>query len=366
MSSGRTLGGRRAARPSEAERGAPPVARRGLVHRLLRRTVVLAWLVAWVAATAAASTAVVPVDLPESIAAPTAQWGAGAVGVLHTVAVAHRLGGRTRLWSTLAVLAVVGALVSERDWALAGVSVLTAIVSGLAAVLVTRPAATAVRAVVEFVVALVVASAGAVAVAGLDAPVDADRYTLLVAGAALPLAVGLVWQLGAGLHGMGRRGFALIVGGAVLVTALLAYTEVLRLYGSPVIVERVDQSVEWMSTTLGGVPRPVEALIGFPALVWGVSTRASRRQGWWQCAFGVLGTATLAASLAPPRLDPEYAALSAAYSALIGLVLGLLLRRIDRAVTGRREAGRVAGRRVLRTGEVSTIRPEPGRTHPLA
>lgn len=366
VSTGRSLGGHRAAARSEvAQRAAPPVGRRGLLHRLLRSTAVLGWLLAWLAGTAAAATAIVPVDVPAGLARPLAEWGAGVVGVLHAVAVAHRLGGRTRLWGLLAVVAVVGALVSERDWALGGVSALTAIVSGLAAVLVTRPAATAARAVLEFVVALVVAAAGAVAVAGLDAPIDTGRYTLLVVGASLPLAVGLVWQLGAGLHGLGRRSFALIVGAAVLVTALLAYTEVLRLYGSPAIVERVDESVQWMSTTLGGVPRPVEALVGFPALVWGVGTRASRRQGWWLCAFGVLGTAALAASLAPPRLDPEYAALSASYSALIGLVLGLLLWRVDRAVTGRREAGGDARRRVLRTGEVSTIRPEPGRTRPL-
>ena len=242
---------------------------------------------------------------------------------------------------------------------------MTAAVSGVVAVLLTRPAPTALRSLLEFGWALALASSGALAVAGINAPVRLERYTLVAVCLALALVLAVVWQLGAGLHGLGRRGLALVVGGAVVLAGLLVYSQVLRTYGSPAIVDAVDDTVRWLSDNLGGVPRPVEALVGFPVLVWGIGTRAVRRQGWWMCAFGVLGTAMLAASLAGPRLDPAYAALSALYSAVIGVLLGLVLRRIDLAVTARRERGAGVGRRVLRTGEVAVLRPEPGRTRPL-
>ena len=110
----------------------------------------------------------------------------------------------------------------------------------------------------------------------------------------------------------------------------------------------------------------MQALIGFPALVWGIGTRSVRRQGWWLCAFGVLGTATLAASLAS-RPDLELAAVSAAYSAGIGAVLGLAARAVDLATTRR---ARSRGRRAIRThairlDEAPLVRPEPSRTRPL-
>jgi hypothetical protein len=157
---------------------------------------------------------------------------------------------------------------------------------------------------------------------------------------------------------MGRRGFILIVGGAVLVAALLVYSWFLREYGSESLVDRINDTVSSMRDGLGGVPRPVEVLIGFPVLIWGVSTRASRRQGWWMCAFAALGTATVATSLAAPTIEPEYAALSLLYSAILGLLFGLLLR-IDVLFTG-------GGQRARHSGDdEDLIRPEPGRTEPL-
>jgi cytochrome c biogenesis protein CcdA len=186
----------------------------------------------------------------------------------------------------------------------------------------------------------------------------------VAAGLALAVTIGLVWRLGRARHGLGRRGLAAILGAAVVIVGLLAYTHALRTYGSPVIVQRVDESVDWMTDTLQGVPRPAEALIGFPALVWGIGTRGARRQGWWLCAFGVLGTATLAASLAATRLDPELAALSAVYSAAIGLVLGLLALGIDQMVSRRRRRLGTSGRRALRHDQLP-MQPEPGRTRPL-
>ena len=321
----------------------------------------LCWLLAWIVATAAAATSIVDVDLPGWVAVA----GGGVVAVLHLSALAHRAGARTWLWTVLGAIGTAAALVSDRAWAVSSVSVLTAVVSGVAAVLLTRPAATAWRSLVEYVVALLVASAGALAVAGINAPVRPERYSLVVAGLALLLAIVLIWPLGAGLHGLGRGGLALVLGGAAVAIGLLAYAELLRTYGSPAIVERLDDTVAWLRDNLRGVPRPVEALVGFPALVWGIGTRGRRRQGWWLCVLGVLGTATLAASLASPDRDPELAALSAAYSAVIGAVLGLLFRGVDIVVTRRRGRGGDSGRRALRRDEVSPMRPEPGRSRPL-
>jgi len=352
--------GRRAEQTGPA--GFVPAERRPAPSRVAHRTAVLVWLLAWGVATAAAATAVVDVD---DVPTWVAGWGGGALAWLYTVALAHRVGARTTLWGAVSLLAIVGALVTERSWALSAVSVLAAVVAGVAAVLLTRPAATALGSLFEFGVALVVSAAGAVSVAGLNASVRTERYPLVVVCLALALAIALVWQLGAGLHGGSRRELAIVVGAALVLAGLLIYSQVLRAYGSEAVLDGVDDTVSWLQDHLHGVPRPAEALIGFPALVWGIGTRGTRRQRWWICAFGVLGTATLASSLAGQRLDPEYAALSAAYSALIGAVLGLLVRRIDLVVTGRRERDRAAGRRVLRTDEVVVLRPEPGRTQPL-
>jgi len=351
---------RPAARTATVERGSSPGAGSGRVHRLARSTVVLVLMSAWLTGTAAASTALLSVDTPGWVAG----WGGGLVGVVHTAVVAQRVGARTSLWIALAVAAAVGAQLSDRPWVLAGVSVLTAVISGLAAVLLTRPAVTVLGTVVEYVLALSVAAAGAAAVAGLNATVDTRRYTLLVVGLSIALAITLVWRLGVGLHGLGGRGLALSVGAALLVMGLLVYSQLLREYGSASVVEGVDQAVAWLSDNLRAVPRPVEALIGLPALVWGIGTRSRRPQGWWLCAFGVLGTSMLAATLATKELDPEVTALSALYSISVGLLLGLLARGVDLALDRRRgETG--SGRRVLRTGEVSVLRPEPSRTRPL-
>lgn len=365
---------RRAAdRPATGRRGDRPPSRpyapappRGGMARVARGSVVLAWLLVWAAATAAAATSIVPVDAPDWVAPA----GGGVVTVLYVLVLAYRARAGAWLWTVLAAAATAAGLVYDRGWALSSVAVLAAVVSGVAAVLVTRPALTAWRSLVEYALALVVSAAGALAVAAIDAPVRPDRFSLVVVGVALVLAIGLVWQLGVGVHGLRRRGLAVVMGGAAVAIGLLAYTRALEAYGSPLLVERVDETVAWLADTLHGVPQPVEALVGFPALVFGIGARARRGRGWWTCAFGVLGTATVAASLTDPQLDYQLAAVSAAYSAVIGAVLGLLVRlwaeRRDRAATRRAEHGQDGGRRALRRrGGGQRVQPEPGRTRPL-
>ncbi len=354
---GRPRAGRRAAEVGASAPWHATAPAGGLARRVARGTGVTAWLLAWTAAVAASATVLVEADVPGWVAPA----GAGALTVLHTVLLSRRAGGRVAGWGLLVLVLVVVGLVWAEPWALSAVAVLCALTAAVAAVLVTRPAATFPSAALELVLAVAVASAGGVGVAAVGAPLEPQRFALLVVGAALALTIAVVWNLGAGLHGLGRRGLLLIVGGAALVTALVVYTEVLSRYGASVLVDPFERAADWSGDNLGGVPRPVEAVLGFPALLWGVATRSERRQGWWICAFGVLGTAAVATTLAAPRLDPAYAGISLGYSAAIGLVLGLVVLRIDRALAGSNRSGR----RAARTASAVGTRPEPARSHPL-
>jgi hypothetical protein len=157
----------------------------------------------------------------------------------------------------------------------------------------------------------------------------------------------------------------MMVAGAVLVTAVLVYSRILREYGSSAVTTAVEDLIRWIRDLLNGVPRPIEVLVGFPALLWGVHTRAHRRQGWWICAFATFGTATVATTLASPLVDPAYAGRSLLYSIGLGLLIGLVVVRVDIVVTARRAAA-AAGRRARRDEpEPEPQRPEPGRSYPL-
>jgi len=315
------------------------------------------WFAAWLAASAAAATSVVGViDPPEWLA----ETGGAALIVLFAMALTRRCGGRVWLWAVLTAGFAAAVLVAQDRTLFSSAAVLVAILGAVLAVMATRPAETFGQVLREYIVALLVSISAALAVAGLNAPVASDRFNLVVLGVSLLVAIGLVWQLGAGLHGLGRRGFIMIVVGAVLIAGLLVYSRFLREYGSEALVNQIDDTVAWMNDRLGGVPRPVEVLVGFPVLIWGVSTRARRRQGWWMCAFAALGTATVATSLAAPTVQPEYAGWSLLYSAVLGLLFGLLVRRVDILFTGG------GGQRVRRGDDVEEQRrPEPGRTEPL-
>ena len=334
----------------------------GAVPTVLRLGAATAWLLAWLAGSLAAAAGLVAVErtptwLPEA--------GAATLTVLFAVALTRRSGGRVWFWSLLVVVPVVAALTLDQRWLLSSVAVLAAVLGGITAVMLTKPAASPLRLLYEYLLALVLAASAGLAVAAWGAPVDPMRFPLAVLALTLTLAIALIWQLGAGYHGIGRRGLVLIAGGAMLVTLVLVYSRMLREYGSVTVTEAVESAVAWTTDRLGGgVPRPIEVLVGFPALVWGIWVRSSRRQGWWMCAFGTVGTATLATTLANPEVELEYAGLSTAYSVVLGLLLGLLVIRIDALLTrGRR---RDAGRRARREGwEPDPLRPEPGRTTPL-
>jgi hypothetical protein len=288
----------------------------------LARGAVLATVVMWVIGAAGAATSVVAVGAPEWVQRPAA----AVLMVVFVVALVHRAGGHMRLWVPPAALLAVVTLLFENNALLASAAMLSAVTAAVWSVVATRPASTVVGAVGEFGLTLVIALSGTVAVAAWNAPVNYQRFNLLVVGAALALAITLVWRLGAGLHGMGRQNFAILVGAAVVVVLVLAYSSFVRTHGSQTLIDLFTDLVIWLRETFGGVPRPVEVFLGFPALLVGVSMRSQRREGWWILVFAVIGTSVLTTSLVTPGAFPTYIALSTVYSVVLGLVLGLFVR----------------------------------------
>ncbi|AXT86365.1 hypothetical protein C6I20_15070 [Aeromicrobium sp. A1-2] len=287
------------------------------------RTLMLLVFIAWLLGTAGAATSVVAVGTPNWVERPSAAL----LMIVFAVGLTHRGGGHMRIWFPMTAVLGVLAVVLEANVLLAASAAVTAVLAAVWAVLVTRPAETLVRAIGEYVLALVVALSGTVGVAAWNAPVNYQRFNLIVLTVSLGFAITLVWNLGAGLHGLGRQNLAILLGVAALVVMVLAYSSFVRTHGSQSVVQGLSDLVIWTRQTFQGVPRPVEVFIGFPALLVGVSLRSKRREGWWVLVFAVIGTAVLTTSLVTPGAFPTYIGLSTLYSSIRGLLVGLALRR---------------------------------------
>jgi len=318
------------------------------------RLLVALWLLVVAAGLAALVAALVPVGPP---------WldGAGAVAVVtaYTWALAARTGGRPVVFGALALVLGLGVLWLDKDYLRTGAAVMTCVVSAVLAVMATTPAVRFVRAARECVVAVLVAAVGAMATIGFDPVVSVVRFEYATLALALVGAFGVVYRLGAGLHGLGRRGLVVVALGGVVLAVMLLYAELLRRYGPPGLVEGLLDGVRWSRDNLGAFPRPIETILGVPALAWGCHMRARRRQGWWLCAFGVAATAPVANSLVNPAISLLECGLSVLYGLLLGLVVGYGVIRADLALTGSRGQG---GRRLE---ESRAVRPEPPRTAAL-
>jgi hypothetical protein len=305
----------------------------------------------WVLGFAGCLTAVVAVGAPSWLQRPSAAL----LMIVFAIGLTHRGGGHMRLWVPITALLGVLAAAVETNLLLASAAAVTAVLSAVWAVLVTRPADSIVGAVREFVLTIVVALSGTTAVAAWNAPVNYQRFNLLVIAISLGLAITLVWNLGAGLHGLGRQNLVILAGAAALLLLLLAYSSFVRSHGSDILVDGFSNVVTWSRQTFEGVPRPVEVFIGFPALIVGVSLRSKRREGWWVLVFAVIGTAVLSTSLVTPGAFPTYIGLSALYSAVLGLGVGLVARHY---------AMRQRSARAARAIE-EIVRVEPPRFAPL-
>ena len=110
---------------------------------------------------------------------------------------------------------------------------------------------------------------------------------------------------------------------------------------------------------LDAVPHPIVALLGYPALVWGVFMRARRRQGWWVCAFGAASTAPTTTRLVTGDVAVRPVRWARSTASPSGWSLGYLVIRVEQSLTG------THGRRARRSEEAEAHRPEPGRLQPL-
>ena len=295
--------------------------------------------------------------------------GAVVVSTAYTWALAARTGGRPVIFSALTLAVGAAVLALDQDELRTGAAVLTAAVAAVLGVMLTVPARRFPQVVRETVVAVVIAGIGTFAALGYRPVVDVARFQYAVLACAMVCAFFLVYRLGAGLHGLGRRGMLVVVVGGVMLAVTLLYAELIRRYGTPGLVGSVHDGVVWCRDHLGGYPRPIEALLGIPSLAWGTHMRARRRQGWWVCAFGVGVTAPVASTLLNADIGILESLVSVGYSLVVGLVIGFVVIRVDLAFTGypsRGDAHRPVGRRAAREAEdASAVRPEPGRARAL-
>ncbi|WP_137293046.1 hypothetical protein [Nocardioides dongxiaopingii] len=329
------------------------------------RVPVVAWFVLVAAGLAALVCAMVPVG-------PGWLGDAGAVVVAsaYSWALAARTGGRPVVFGTLAAVLGVVVVLTDQDALRTGAAVLTCAVAAVLGVMTTVPAVTFLRAARECVIAVLVAAVGALATIGFEPTITVTRFEYATFGLALVGAFAVVHRLGAGLHGLGRRGLLIVVVGGVLLAVTLLYAELLRRYGTTELVTSLLDAVRWSRDNLGAFPRPIESVLGIPALAYGCHMRARRRQGWWVCAFGAAATSAVANSLANPAIARTESVLSVCYGLVVGLVLGFVLIRLDLFLTGGssrrgRNAPAAGGRRSRVAEEATALRPEPARGKPL-
>lgn len=268
------------------------------------------------------------------------------------VLVTRRIGGPLAIVAGFGALSGAAVLVFERGWVLAAGAAVAAVTFGLLGMVMTRPAA-GVRALREVAVTTVCGAAGLIVVSGFAVSVHPYRFRLMVLAATLVGAFAFARRLGLGFASLGRRGAVLIVGAVVVLAVAVAYVQAVRHWGSSDVVGSLGTNGR-VRRWLWASPRPIEALVGFPALVWGVVIRNRRRQGWWMTAFGSLAATGIATSLVQPSVTLGPAAAATGYDVAIGSLLGLLLVAADRLITG---SGR--GSRVARAGVPD--RPEPAR-----
>jgi len=355
-------------RSASGHRAAVPEARRRRFGRRQRTAVWGTVVAAGLACLLLAAFGIGPDVLP--------RVGGVTIGTAYVYGLAARAGGRPIAYSLLTLLVGVGVAVLDRDELRTGAAVMVAAVAAVLGVMGTTPAVRFARAVRECLTAILVAAIGSLAAIGFDPVVVVSRYQYAVLLLALVGVVLLVFRLGAGLHGLGRRGVVTVTLGAGILAATLLYAELIRRYGTPGLVQSLFDGVRWCRHHLGGYPRPIEALLGVPALVWGTHMRARRRQGWWVCAFGVAATAPVAATLGNPEVSVGEALITVGYSVLVGLLIGYAVIRVDLLITGSPARGaRVAraarpgtgpGRRAAREAEdAAAVRPEPARTQAL-
>lgn len=288
-----------------------------------------------------------------------AEIAAAVISVNYAAAFARRIGGRAWAGALLGVLVAGAAVLTNQPVLLASAAVGTAVLAAVLGVIATRPAVTLVGIVREILIATGVALIGGLAATAYRAPLSAYRTRYLVIAIALVVTVALVYRFGAGLSGLGARGWASLGGGSIALVVIMVYTEAFTRWESDSLRTSIDDLLGYVGHTLGAVPRPLIFMVGLPALIWGVSSRVRRREGWWLTAFGSVGLAmisTMFLEAGHPTMGPV---LNLAYSISLGMMLGGLLVLLDNWVS------KPAGRRAA--PPAGSMRPavEPRRHEPL-
>ena len=272
--------------------------------------------------------------------------------------VSHRLIGPWRLPALLAFGVGAAAVLTGRVWLVGGAASLAAVSSGVLAVVVTRPGSSLFKTLREVVVAVAIAYIGALAVGGYAAPLQIDTFRLLTIVATLLGCLVVAQRLGGGFDELDRRTMGVVVAAIFALVVAAVYSRAFDTWASQGLVDAMNSLGNRVRDTIGAVPRPLEWIVGVPALVWGVRSRALRHQGWWICAFGGISTAYIASSLGEPHVDLSESLLGSAYAVLIGVVIGLVLAGFDSNLAR-------PDRRSHQAYGTPAERAEPGRRQPL-
>lgn len=285
--------------------------------------------------------------------ADVSRVGSAGATWLAVLLLARRIGGPLPLVAAFAGVCAVALVLEPRGWALSAGAVVAAVSYGLLGMVMTRPVA-GLRSAREAVLVAAIGAAGAVVVTGYDVTLRPYRFRMMVLALTLLAALALARRLGMGFRSLGRRGLVLIVAAVLILVLAVGYVQAVRHWGSSGVAGSLGDVHGRLRDWLGASPRTIEALVGFPATIWGVAVRNRRRQGWWMSAFGSLAAAGIASSLTQPAERFAEAAGATGYNLVIGTVLGLVLISVDRLLTG-------TGRRSRLPGGVDLERPEPGR-----
>lgn len=286
-----------------------------------------------------------------------AHGGAVLVGGVLSWAVAARVAGRAGLFGAVGLLFGAAAVVLDQPELRSGAAVLTATAGAVLGVLLTRSTTTVKGAAREVLIAIGVGFAGAGGAVGFQPSVDPDRLRLVVVTLAVLVVSVLVYRLGPGWQRPGPREVGAVALGVLLLAVFVTYGELLRRYGTPGLVDWLGDLVTWCHDHLGGFPRPLQAFVGIPALIWGSRLRVRSLRGWWVSAFGVAATSPPAYLLLHPSWNIREVIAAEVYSLLIGILIGAVILRVDTALFG------ATGNRARRSTDRQ--RTEPGRFAPL-
>ena len=201
-------------------------------------------------------------------------------------------------------------------------------------------------------------SLGALGVAGFSVDLDPERFAYTVSPCRCRATVALVYRLGGGLHGLGRRGpaGAARLGAAGGGSRLHRRADPLRVPGAA--STRSSRPGTGCATTWAAYPTRSRCCSASPP-----------SPGACPCAPGAARAGGSARSARPPRrtattrlledgVSPPEVALAAAYSLVLGLLLGFVLIRVERLLTGR------PGRRAADAAEAAfTARNPRGSSH---